>query len=78
MLLWLIQKKGIEKENLIAHDCVSDGPCPHLLGEKPGKYSCAIHNEPWYKETPCFKHSQIEAKDSSCRMGTYILKNQTG
>ena len=48
--------------------------CQHLLGNKPGKYSCAVHDMPWYSETPCGQFGQIEhnAKDL-CRMGEYIL-----
>jgi len=30
--------------------------CPHLTIEPDGTASCAVHNEPWYKETPCFSH----------------------
>lgn len=66
--------KGIKKNNLIAHE--GDGPCKHLEGSKPGKYSCKIHSEPWYKKTPCFSHGQIErSSDDECRMGRYILDN---
>jgi hypothetical protein len=51
-----------------------EGPCKHLLGSEPGKYSCAIHNHLIYKHTPCFQHTQIEAKNSNCRLGERILK----
>ncbi|MFX1487479.1 MAG: hypothetical protein ACFFBS_10400, partial [Promethearchaeota archaeon] len=44
--------------------------CPHLRGDEPGKYSCAIHSYPWYKETPCFEYRQIEGNlDTPCRIG---------
>ncbi len=58
--------------NLKAIDASTE-PCHHLLGDKPGNYSCTIHDKPWYPETPCFAHSQIEQKDSNCRMGEYVL-----
>ena len=67
--------KGITSDNLKALD-LNKEPCPHLQGNKPGKYSCAIHNKEWYLETPCFKHTQIEAKDSPCRLGKYVLDKQ--
>ena len=45
-----------------------------LVGETPGEYSCAVHAEPWYHETPCFAHGQIEqSPDAPCRMGEYVL-----
>ena len=51
--------------------------CQHLRGNKPGEYSCAVHNRPWYKKTPCFSHGQIERKKSDeCRMGAYLLKGR--
>ena len=49
--------------------------CQHLRGDKPGKFSCAIHTKKWYKKTPCFAHGQIEqSKNDVCRMGKYLLK----
>jgi hypothetical protein len=49
-------------------------PCKHLLGDKPGEHACALHDKPWYSETPCYQHGQIETTDSPCRMGEYQLK----
>ena len=68
-------EKGIVDDNLIFHDGMKQ-PCKHLTGDKPGKYSCAIHHYPWYKETPCFSHGQIERKNSNCRLGEWILKQE--
>jgi hypothetical protein len=66
---------GICEDNFLALE--GDGtPCPHLVGDTPGSYSCAIHSYPWYKETPCFAHTQVEAKNSPCRMGAYLLKKR--
>jgi len=49
--------------------------CPHLQGDKPGSYSCAIHDRPWYPETPCYSHGQIEkSPNDPCRIGTYLVK----
>jgi len=66
--------KGLSKDNIIAHH--GDGPCKHLGGNKPGEYFCKVHDKPWYKETPCFSHGQIESSpDCVCRLGEYIIKN---
>ena len=66
-------EKGFNEDNFIVHE--GDGPCKHLRGDKPGEYSCAVHDYPWYKRTPCFSHGQIEvSKDCVCRMGEYLLK----
>lgn len=60
--------------NVIVHK--GDGPCKHLRGDKPGEYSCSIHDRSWYKDTPCFSHGQIESHPTDdCRMGRYILDN---
>lgn len=68
-------EKGIQEDNLVFQP--GNGvTCKHLRGDKPGEYACAVHNEPWYKETPCFSHGQIErSKDDPCRMGEFVLKN---
>ncbi len=47
-------EKGLVEENLIIHK--GDGPCKHLRGDKPGEYSCAVHDYPWYNRTPCFSY----------------------
>lgn len=56
-------------DNLILHR--GEGkPCPHLRGDRFGEYECTIHNKPWYPQTPCFHHSQIESSpDALCRRG---------
>jgi hypothetical protein len=67
-------EKGISEDNIIMHHGI--GPCKHLSGDKPGEYSCNIHNEPWYDHTPCFAHGQIESSpDEECRIGRYVLDN---
>lgn len=69
-------KKGITEDNLIFHEG-NGTPCKHLRGTKPGEYWCAIHHYPWYKETPCYAHGQIESSpDCVCRLGEYILKQR--
>ena len=68
-------EKGIAEDNLIARDGTE--PCKHLLGDKPGEYSCALHNYPWYKKTPCFQHGQIENGNTNCRIGEHILKQKS-
>jgi hypothetical protein len=68
-------KKGIDPDNLIVHE--GNGvKCKHLVGDKQGEYSCGIHDEPWYDETPCYQFTQVESDESTpCRMGEYILAN---
>jgi hypothetical protein len=49
--------------------------CPHLQGDEPGSYSCAIHHYPWFKDTPCGTHGQIEQNPNDpCRIGAYLTK----
>ncbi len=68
-------KLGIVEGNA-AHKPAGE-PCPHLIGSKPGKYSCAIHAYPWYKQTPCYEFTQIEQTiNSPCRMGEYVLNHE--
>lgn len=68
-------EKGLSEDNIIVHE--GKGPCKHLLGNKPGEYSCSVHDKEWYKETPCFSHGQIESSpDDECRLGRHILDNQ--
>ncbi|MHA1469077.1 MAG: hypothetical protein ACTSSP_00800 [Candidatus Asgardarchaeia archaeon] len=67
--------KGISTDNLTIKK--TGERCPHLRGDKPGKFSCAIHDYPWYEETPCFSHGQIERNiNDKCRMGVHILKEK--
>lgn len=64
---------GIMQNNLIMHE--GDGtPCKHLKGDKPGEYECLIHSYPWYDQTPCYSHGQVENReDSECRVGRYMI-----
>jgi hypothetical protein len=72
-------EKGLSEDNVICHDPdltnhTNGVPCKHLRGDKPGEYSCFVHNHPWYNETPCFDFGQVESSpDRVCRMGEYIL-----
>ena len=66
-------EKGIVDDNLIVRD--GDGtPCKHLT-EDNEDCSCLLHDYPWYKDTPCFAHGQIEQSNTNCRLGEYILNN---
>lgn len=76
--LWIltvdVPKKGITEENIIEQG--NGTPCKHLLGDKPGEYSCAIHGAAWYKKLGCYTHGQIEKSPKTpCRMGVYTLLN---
>ena len=65
---------GIREKNLVEKP--TGERCKHLDGDEPGKMSCRIHSKRWYKRTPCFQHGQIEAGNTNCRMGEYVLKNK--
>lgn len=45
--------------------------CKHLI-ENDNYYTCNIHNYEWYIDTPCYAHTQIENKNSNCRIGEYV------
>jgi len=74
-------EKGFDPENSTQDNIVmhigKGQPCKHLRGDKPGEYRCVCHDEPWYKDTPCFSHGQIERDPSEkCRMGVYVLNQE--
>ena len=66
---------GVSEENLIFHEG-NGNPCPHLKGDTPGEYFCAIHDYPWYEEIPCYFHGQIEQEDSECRLGRWVMDQE--
>ena len=49
--------KGFCEENLTLHTGTSGTPCKHLVGNSPGEFSCALHDKPFYKDTPCYQHN---------------------
>lgn len=65
-------EKGIEKDNFVVHEGNRE-PCKHLGGDKLGEYFCKIHDRPWYNETPCYNHGQIEKGNTECRIGRHRL-----
>jgi len=65
-------KLGPVEDNIIIQ--TGEGPCMHLRGDKPGNYSCAIHHYSWFKDTPCAEFTQVEEKNSECRIGKRILQ----
>lgn len=68
-------KKGLIEGNIEFHE--GNGiPCKHLIGNCPGEYKCAIHDEEWYKETPCYQFDQIGSVNSVCRIGEYKMKEK--
>ena len=67
-------EKGPVPGNVVLHEGM--GRCAHLLGDEPGSLSCAVHSRPWYRETPCAAHGQIERSPrDKCRMGVYVLEH---
>lgn len=75
VVIVLDPKKGAVEGNLRAIDATKER-CPHLRGGGPGEYGCAVHEESWYRGTPCFSHSQVERQDSDCRMGVYFTQGR--
>ena len=67
--------KGPAEDNLEAQG-ITGKPCRHLKGDKPGNYSCAVHDYSWYKETPCHEHTQVEHTNSPCRTGLFTLRRK--
>ncbi len=66
-------QEGITEDNIIIHEGKGVA-CKHLSGDKPGEYSCSIHDEIWYEETPCARHGQIERNlKTRCRLGVYQM-----
>lgn len=67
-------EKGLQENNIVIHEG-NGTPCKHLKGSKPGEYSCAIHDYPWYRETPCYGHIQIEKDPNEpCRVGLAFME----
>ncbi len=66
--------KGIVESNL-KHKRGGER-CQHLKGDKVGEYSCAVHNEEWYLETPCAEFTQIGRENADCRIGRGVLDGE--
>ena len=65
--------KGVTEDNLRFKP--TGERCQHLRGDKPGQYSCAVHDQPWYNGTPCSWHGQVEQQPSdACRIGEHIME----
>ena len=47
--------------------------CLHLKGKTKGEYSCAIHDEGFYKQTPCFHFGQQEEGNVNCKIGERVM-----
>ncbi len=61
---------GVVESNYKVHN--GDGPCKHLSGDKPGGYSCSVHDEGWYPRTPCARYNQ--GGEGDCRMGKTVTE----
>lgn len=66
---------GIKEGNLIPVGMKGPERCPHLMGVKPGEYSCSIHDREWFKDTPCATHQShyFHNEHEECPMGRHIL-----
>jgi len=68
-------EKGIDDiDNLRGLDQLKER-CPHLTGDKPGEYGCAVHHYPWFKETGCGRHNE-HYPEKPCVMGVYIVDKE--
>lgn len=65
---------GIVKGNAVFKS--AGEKCFHLKGKSKGGYSCAIHDEGFYKQTPCFHFGQSENGDSTCKMGELVMSKK--
>lgn len=61
------------ESNATVHE--GNGPCKHLLGNKPGGYNCVVHSKPWYRNTPCYDHNNIGFFEE-CPIGKMILERE--
>jgi hypothetical protein len=64
------------KENNFDFNHGTGKACKHLRGAKPGEYSCILHDKSWYKDTPCFAHTQFETKNVNCRIGDHMINRK--
>jgi hypothetical protein len=62
---------GIVKGNAVFKP--SGEKCFHLTENANGEYSCAIHDETFYQQTPCFDFGQAEPVDAVCKMGERVM-----
>lgn len=69
-------EKGIQEDNVKAIGMNGPERCKHLRGDKPGEFSCEIHDYDWYVETPCYQHTQIGKDDEPCRIGQAVLSGK--
>lgn len=59
--------------------------CPNLKFDAEKKASCAVHDEPWYSETPCntYQNADIDydfalKKGKPCMLGPMAAKSHGG
>lgn len=66
---------GPVKGNVRGINCAKEY-CPHLCTGEPGKFRCAVHDEPWFPDSPCGEFGQVEnSPDTLCRMGAFIMSD---
>ena len=64
--------KGLELDNW--EKCLNHR-CKHLVGNRPGEYSCPLHANDWYVHTPCHKHGRLKTSENEvCEKGKMILE----
>lgn len=61
----------ISEENAEVHE--GKGPCKYLRGNAPGEFSCAVHDKPWYQQSPCYSHNTDVPK---CMIGECIMSGK--
>lgn len=49
--------------------------CPHL-SFIDGKAHCRIHHFSWFKDTPCAQFTQVESRETNCRVGEHMLNEK--
>ena len=60
-------------ENVVMH--FGKGPCPHLQGTEPGKFSCAVSSYIWFETGPCgLRKTDFGEEEEICSRGQMILE----
>jgi len=59
--------------------------CPHLSFEpETGDAVCAVHDEPWFPQTPCYSFNNPDIDPDACchkggcRIGPYVREKEGG
>lgn len=63
--------RGLIEDNIQGIGFNGPERCPHLLGDSPGEFSCAVHDQPWFKDSPCAEY----CSEVKCNLGDFVLQH---